>query len=119
MANSTTSDLTAANEIRNQIGRKALFMLGAYNIAGSSSENFLSFKIKGSRKVNYIKITLNESDLYDMEFGKMGKKLNKEYAAIGMKIYSDTYKVVAEENGVYSDMLHKLIEKHTGLLTSL
>lgn len=43
-------------------------------------------------------------DLYDMEFGK---------------IHGDKYKIVAEEKGVYNDMLKPLIEKHTELYTKL
>lgn len=96
------SDLTIATEIRNQIGHKALYMLGAKNIAGDS--NSLSFRIRGSQKVNHIKIALNSMDLYDMTFGK---------------IRGDSYKVVSEKNGVYNDMLHGIIESETGLYTSL
>lgn len=80
-------------------------MLGASNYMYSEKEpNWLSFRIKGSPKVNYIKITLNGLDLYDMEFGK---------------IHGMNYKVVAKESDCYCDMLCKMIEKNTGLLTSL
>jgi len=93
-----------AEIIRQQIGHKALYMLGAYNLLSHGDENALSFRIKGSRKVNYIKITLTPADLYDMEFGKI-----KKY----------DYDVVETHNGVYVDMLHGLIEQETGLYTSL
>jgi len=59
-----------ANIIRDQIGGKALFMLGAKNLLAHGEENALSFRIRGSKKVNYIKISLTPSDLYTMEFGK-------------------------------------------------
>ncbi len=93
-----------AQNIYNQIGGKAFYMIGAKNLLSHGKENALSFRVRGSTKVNYIKITLNSMDLYDMEFGK---------------IHGDKYKIVAEENGVYNDMLKPLIEKHTELYTKL
>lgn len=96
------SDLTVANTIKEQIGHKALYMLGAKNLLGDS--NSLQFSIRGSKKANMIKITLNSMDTYDMKFMKVGRS---------------NFKVVCEHNGVYDDMLHNLIEKETGLYTSL
>lgn len=93
-----------AKIIIEQIGGKALFMLGAKNLLNHGEENALSFRIRGSKKVNYIKISLTPSDLYNMEFGK---------------IWGHNYKVVREVNEVYVDMLHSLIEDTTGLYTSL
>ncbi len=97
-------DLTIQKTIRQQIGGQALYMLGAQNFVADKKNNALMFRIRGSNKVNFIKITLNSMDLYDMEFGK---------------VWGNTYKVIAEENGVYSDMLNPLIKKHTGLNTKL
>jgi hypothetical protein len=91
-----------ANTIRDQIGAKALYMLGAKNPA--TNGNDFCFRIRGSRKVNYIKITLTPADLYTMEFGK---------------IHGHNYKVVETCEGVYADMMHGLIETNTGLYTSL
>lgn len=91
-------------EIYKQIGRKAFLMLGAKNIVSHSKENALSFRIRGSNKVNYIKITLNSMDTYDVEYGK---------------IRGDKYHVVAEDKGIYDDMLLKSIENNTGLYTKL
>ena len=99
------SESQISDTIRQQIGNRAFSMLGATNLMFSSKEpNWLSFRIKGSSKINYIKISLNSMDLYDMEFGKIGKT---------------SYKVVATESGCYHDMLHTMIEKNTGLYTSL
>lgn len=93
-----------ANIIRQQIGAKALYMLGAKNFSFDAA-GALAFRIKGSKKVNYIKITLDRGmDLYNMELGK---------------IWGYNYKVVAEETGLYDDMLNTIIENHTGLYTSL
>jgi len=91
-----------AETIRDQIGHKALYMLGAKNFG--TNGNDLCFRIRGSRKVNYIKITLSPADLYTMEFGK---------------IHGHDYKVVENCEHVYADGMHKLIEEHTGLYTSL
>lgn len=94
--------MSIAATIGDQIGHKALYMLGAKNLVNHGDA--LSFRIRGSKAVNYIKITLNGMDLYDMEFGK---------------IWGDKYTVKATHNDVYNDMLHSLIEKETGLYTSL
>ena len=57
----------AAHQIREQLGHKALYMLGAKNLG--ATDRSLSFKIgRNSKKVNYIKITLEPSDTYRVEF---------------------------------------------------
>ena len=91
-----------AETIRQQIGQKALYMLGAKNLINHGDA--LSFRIRGSRKVNYIKITLTADDLYDIEFGK---------------IHGLNYTVKHTTKGAYNDMLLNSIEIHTGLYTSL
>jgi hypothetical protein len=94
--------MTVADTIAQQIGRRALFMLGAKNLINHGSA--LSFRIRGSKAANYIKITLTPMDLYDMEFGK---------------IRGHNYKIVATDEGVYSDMLNDIITERTGLYTQL
>lgn len=94
--------MTTAAAIQQQIGHKAFFMLGARNLMDHGDA--LSFRIRGSRKTNYIKITLTAADLYDVEFGKVAKY---------------DYKVVSTTEGAYADMLHGLIETATGLATKL
>lgn len=98
------TDLTIANTIRQQIGSKALCMLGAKNLVGG--ENFLQFAIRGSRKVNHLVVTLNASDTYTVKALKITQH--------GLKI-----KEVSKEKGIYCDMLHASIERQTGLYTSL
>lgn len=75
----------------------------AANNFGTSGDN-LSFKFKGSKIANYIKITLNSLDLYDVEFGK---------------IWGHNYKVIKEVNGVYNDQLIPIFENTTKLYLSL
>ena len=92
-----------ANTIKDQIGPKALYMIGAKDLMGF--ENGFGFKImKNSKKVNFVKITLNGKDLYDAEYGWY---------------YGYKYTVKATENDLYEDMLHGSIERNTELYTSL
>ncbi len=95
-------DLMVANEIRKQIGGKALYMLGAKNLAGD--EKSLQFDIRGSQRFNRIKIQLNGKDLYDVTFYKIVK-------------YDVKDKKVVED--IYFDQLHEVIERETGLYTKL
>ena len=94
--------MSVANTIREQIGHRALFMLGAKNLIDHGDA--LSFRIRGSKAVNYIKITLTPADLYDIEFGK---------------VWGSKYTVKSTVESYYVDMLHTAIEEATGLYTSL
>lgn len=95
---------TIANTIRGQIGYKALYMIGAKNMSYGSNGS-LSFKImRNAKSVNYIRITLNSKDLYDVEYLNCNK---------------NRIKTIAIENDVYYDMLCESIERNTELYTSL
>ena len=89
-------------------GNKTIVMLGMKNIAKGKDKDgneYLGFKIgRNVSGINYIKITLNGKDLYDMEFGA---------------IRGVNYKVKAEHKDVYFDMMKSIIEKETGMYTSL
>jgi hypothetical protein len=91
-----------ASIIKNQIGNKALYMMGAKNLA--TSGNNLSFRIKGSKRVNHVKVELNSMDTYDITFSK---------------IWGFNIAEVVSHDGVYCDMMKGLIEKETGLALSL
>lgn len=92
-----------ARNILEQLGGagKLKAMVGAYNFIDTGRG--LSFRIKNP-KANYIKITLNSMDLYDLEIGKIR----------GMD-----YKIVAEQNNLYYDQLKPIIEKVTGMYLTL
>jgi hypothetical protein len=95
--------LEIANTIKAQLGHKALFMIGAKDLTGSA--NALSFRIgRNCKSVNAIKITLEPSDTYTVEFLYVTKR--------GIKVR-------AKCEDVYCDSLHATIESHTGLYTSL
>lgn len=93
------TDYSVAQIILNQLGgmKRLVIMTGAYNFVASS--NSVSFRIK-NRKVNYIKITLNGKDLYDVKFSR---------------IFNYKEKVVAELNDIYFDQLIPIFEQNTGM----
>jgi hypothetical protein len=77
---------------------KLKMMVGAYNF--SKDNNSLTFKFKGSKKMNICKITLNSLDLYNVEF-----KLLRAY----------NLKTVEVHNDIYCDQLIEIFERTTGL----
>lgn len=98
------ADLSVANIIREQIGHKALYMIGAKNLIGS--ENSLTFRImRNEMKVTYIKVTLNGNDYYDVDFFKMKRDYTKVY--------------ISQHTDVDFTMLRKLIQDETHLYVSL
>ena len=99
------SNLVVAETILSQLGgRKFRVMTGAKNLTGD--ENSLSMRIgRNSSNSNYLKITLNSMDLYDMKFCKLTKKFEE--------------KSVTEYNNIYNDMLQERFTAHTGMYTSL
>tara|TARA_Y100000588_G_scaffold178893_1_gene192792 strand:+ start:255 stop:560 length:306 start_codon:yes stop_codon:yes gene_type:complete len=99
------SNLTVAKTILEQLGgNKFCMMTGAKNLAGD--ENSLSMRIgRNSSNSNYLKITLNSMDLYDMKFCKLTRKFEE--------------KSVTEYSDVYNDMLTDVFTKHTGMYTKL
>lgn len=106
MAAAVKNNVAVAEEILSQLGgRRFQVMTGAKGF--SAVENGLSFKLPSNfanEGINYVVIKLNSLDLYDVEYGKIR----------GMK-----YTVLAQDNGVYADMLRNLFEKRTGLNLSL
>jgi len=93
-----------AQTIKEQIGGKALFMIGATNIVGH--ENTLTFRVgKNAKGVNCVMITLDEGlDLYKMSF---------------LYIRGGKFTVKAQIEGVYAEDLNRMIEMYTGMYTSL
>ena len=99
------SNLIVAETILKTLGgNKFRMMTGAKNLAGD--EDSLSMRIgRNSSNSNYLKITLNSMDLYDMKFCKLTRKFEE--------------KSVTEYSDVYNDMLTEVFEKHTGMYTKL
>ena len=99
-----STDMTVANTILQQMGGNRLkVMTGAKNFLGSADH--LSFRLpKAKDGINYVKVTLDASDTYTMEFGR---------------VYGTTYKVIDKIVGVYNDMLQACFTDKTGLYTHL
>ena len=88
-------------------GNKFIAMTGAKNLLSRDAGQSLSFQLSSrltSNKSNYVKITLNSNDLYDVYFGKIFKYDLKDIS---------TFTNVGCEN------LVQLFEQETGLYTKL
>jgi len=96
----------SAGEILKQLGgNKFIAMTGAKNFIRDDNKKLISFKIgRNCSGINYVKITLNSMDTYDMEF-------------INIRAGKITIKSQAE--GVYNDQLQSIFTEHTGMYTHL
>ena len=100
-----------ATTIVQQIGHSALYMIGAKSKPMYAIDNGLVMSIgRNSKRINKIKIMLNNMDTYDIEYW---------YNAISKKTWEDKSKLIAKEEGIYSDGLRESIERNTGLYTNL
>ena len=81
-------------------------MVGGKNFTFSGEDNYAAFRFtaKAKNKANYMKITLNGNDLYNVEFGYIR----------GMD-----YTVRSEIDDMYFDSLKEYFENETGLYLSL
>ena len=97
--------MSVAKEILETLGgNKFRVMTGAKNFMGFS--NGLVMKIgRNSSNSNYLKITLNSMDLYDMKFAKLTRM--------------GELKSVKEYDNVYNDSMVEVFEKDTGMYTKL
>lgn len=82
---------------------RMITMIGAYNFLRDEEKRWVSFKFRGSQKMNYCKITLR-GDLYEVEFGKVGKF---------------TYAVKKSLELVFATQLRRIFETTTGLCLSV
>lgn len=104
MNTTQTKDPQIAKTIIAQLGNLTLTMLGAKSLLDLG--NGLSFRIRGSRKVNYIAIELDAgTDTYTVRTAKIGR--------------APSFKVSNDETAtlVFVDCLHALIESTTDLCT--
>ena len=85
-------------------GNKFRMMTGAKNLLNLGDG--LAMKLgRNSSNSNYLKITLNSMDTYDMMFAKLTKK--------------GELKSVSEYKNVYNDLMRGTFTAHTGMYTSL
>lgn len=97
--------MQVAKTILAQLGNnRFVAMTGAKNLVGG--ENSLSFSLPRGAKngINKVKITLDPSDTYTVEFFK--------YRNFDLKL-------ISESDNVYCDMLQEIFTNHTGLYTKL
>ena len=108
----TTATTTPAETTLAQLGGPGRLkaMIGAKDFMSDDEGRTLRFKFTGSKKANFLKITL-VADTYTLAFMKIGR-LNK-------KTYETPVIAVAEIEGVHAEQLAAIIENVTGLYLSL
>jgi len=122
--NNTALKIGNYQDIFQQIGgNKFLAMTGSkvkYYGYDELGYVYLMFELsKNQSGAKFLKIQLNEKDLYNMEFTRIKKTLNKEYSAIGIKIYDEEIKNVKIIKDVYCDQLQEIFTDITGMYTRL
>ena len=97
--------MSVAKTILSQLGgNKFAAMTGAKNFVDCGDA--LSMRIgRNKTSSNYLKITLNMMDLYDVRFSRVSLKGGEMS--------------VTEYNNIFNDQLVEVFEKHTGMYTSL
>ena len=100
-----STDMTVAKTILEQRGgNKFRVMTGAKNFA--ATDNSLRMRIgRNKTNANYMEVSLNMLDLYDITFAKVTKM--------------GEMKSVKTYDNVYNDMLVEIFESHTGMYTTL
>ena len=100
------TDKTVAVTILQQLGgRRFIAMTGARSF--TCDNNSMGFRLPGTmtkNRINFVKITLNAMDTYDVQF---------------KSIWGDKIKTVSTVDDVYFDELPGVIAHHTGLALSL
>lgn len=105
---------TIAGHIFEQLGGyKFITMTGSCNFVDIGNGMTMHLK-KNKLKAKYLKIELNENDLYDLTFTKGKKVLDTK---LGIKV--DTLVVIEVINDIYDIQLQSIFTEKTGLLTQL
>lgn len=80
-------------------------MVGAYSFLHTATDDNepdnISFRFKGSRKANWVRITLNERDLYDVEFCKMHAFKSVDVAKFENAFNEDLRDIFEDVTGLY------------------
>lgn len=110
-----SSDVVAKEIYRQLGGGKFTVMTGAKNFV--YDDNSLWFHIpRNASKANYVKITLNGKDLYDVEFRTV--RLGRFSLKTG-KMSKDVNNIVKRFDDVYCNMLQSIFTEVTGMYTRL
>ena len=108
--------MTVAQEIFRQLGgNRFAVMTGAKYFMADG--NTLTFCIpRNASKANYVRITLNGKDLYDVEF----KRIKAAHFSIKTgRTSKEINETVKEYNDVYCDNLQSIFTHVTGMYTRL
>lgn len=102
--------MNAATTTLQQLGgsNRLKVMIGAKDFMSANDGATLMFKFSGSKIASYVRITLNDKDLYDIEFQKIGRRQGR----------LDAWKTGSFEN-VGVENLKQTIERFTGLYLSI
>jgi hypothetical protein len=102
--------MNAATITVQQLGgtRRLNAIIGAKDFMSDNDGQTLMFNFSGSKVANYVRITLNALDLYDIEFKKIGRKAGSLQA----------WKTGEFEN-IDAENLKNTIESFTGLYLSI
>ena len=99
---------SVAATIAEQIGRAALFMIGAKYLTASTrngGREGLQFKImRNTAGITHVWVTLDPDDTYTVSF---------------LKVRKLTQTLVSESSGIYADQLCGVIREATGLETRM
>lgn len=88
-----------ANTIREQIGPKSFYMMGAKNL--TITGRGLTWKIgRNAKSVSHVSVTLRGDDTYTVKT---------------IRCRAGKIKTLSEHEGIYVDMLHEIIESETGM----
>jgi hypothetical protein len=100
-----------AQTIADQIGRRALAMIGAKDLIGS--DNALSMHVgRGPRGATHVRVVLEPNDTYTVESIACRRRSVNGIPELARKVIDST-------SDVYAEQLCKAIETVTGLYTSL
>lgn len=107
-----------AAQILHQLGGQVRLktMTGAKDFV--AIENGLQFKLPGTltkNRINCVRIVLDPSDTYNLEFQKIRLARKKN----GMIDYENAVKTMAKLEGIYVDDLVSVVSEETGLALSL
>lgn len=110
------NNMDIANAIYSHLGgNRFSVMTGANNLmADVSSFSFSLPNNLSDKKINFVKISLNSMDLYDIEFGRNCWKKDK---VLGVSLPS--YEKIEEVSGIYAEDLQRIFTDVTGLATFL
>ena len=121
----TAEKITHGNyqDILQQIGGNKFLVMTGSKVKYYGYDNgyvYLMFKLtKNQSKAQFLKIQLNGKDLYNMEFTRIKKTLNKEYSALGIRIYDEAIEIIKTYEDIYCDQLQEIFTDITGMYTRL